>query len=157
MAWVPRTVGGNLGRLTRAAFRARGFGGGEVLGQWRAVVGDTLADQTAPERLTFPTGRSDGATLKLRVAPGFAPSVQHLSPLILERINTFYGYRAVVRLAISQGPLPRQPERRKPPPRALNAAETAHLEAMVSTIENNGLRSALAALGRQVAGSRPPP
>jgi hypothetical protein len=148
--WSPRNVGGNLVKLTRAAFRARGFAGGEVLTNWRAVVGETLADQTVPERLTFPTGRSDGATLKLRVAPGFGPEVQHLAPLIVERINTFYGYRAVARLALAHGPLPRRAAPGRPPPRALTPAESAWLGDQVSGIENKKLQAALLALGRHV-------
>jgi len=43
--------------------------------------------------------------LLLRVEPGFALELQHLAPLLVERINTYFGYQTVARLKFQQGPL----------------------------------------------------
>jgi hypothetical protein len=147
MAYTPRTIGSSVGRLARPALKARGFAAADILAKWRVVVGDTLADRTAPERLVWPTGRSDGAVLKLRVAPGFAPEVQHLAPLIVERINTFYGYKAIARLGLSQGPLPKPPAPPRSPPRPLDPEEQARLDGLLGEIQDAGLRASLARLG----------
>jgi len=78
--------------------------GGGVLGrlkaEWAAVVGAELAALTWPESL----GR-DGA-LKLRVASHLAVELQHRAPLVIERINQFFGRGVVTRLVLVQGPLP---------------------------------------------------
>src|SRR5580765_4598854 len=78
--------------------------GGGVIGrlkaEWAAVVGAELGATTWPAAL----GR-DGA-LKLRVASSVALDLQHRAPLVIERINLFFGRSVVARLALVQGPLP---------------------------------------------------
>jgi hypothetical protein len=61
------------------------------------------ADSTWPEAL------ARGGTLKLRVARHRALELQHRAPLVIERINLFFGRDAVTRLALIQGPLPLAP------------------------------------------------
>lgn len=126
--------------------------------QWAAVVGEELARLSAPVKLSFgaqgtkDAGARVNGTLQLRVAPGAAIEFQHLEPVIVERINTFFGYRAVARLALRQGPLPR---RAMPPapPRALSAAEDRNLSSRLDGITDPELREALERLGRAVIGS----
>jgi hypothetical protein len=122
--------------------------GGGVLGrlkaEWPAVVGAELAALTWPEAL----GR-DGA-LKLRVASPLALELQHRAPLVIERINLFFGREAVARLVLVQGPLPLP----APPPTAvatpLVAAEATALDLRLRDIADPELRAALAGLGRLV-------
>lgn len=137
-------------KVTGPAFRRRGFMVAEILMRWPAIVGETLAQATCPERLTFPTGKADGASLKLRVAPGFGPEVQHLEPLIVERLNGYFGYRAVERLRLVQGPLPLRRQAPAPKPRPLDPAEEARLQGLLDGIADKGLREALARLGRSL-------
>ena len=136
-----------LPKLTKPAYRARGFAEAGVLNDWPDIVGRPLADFTAPERLS-----RDGA-LEVRVDGGWALELQHLEPLVLDRIASYFGYRAVTRLAIVQGPLPR---RVKPPrrhrPRILSKAEEAALRQDLAATEDAGLRAALERLGREVLG-----
>ena len=106
----PRGLAAALPKLTRAAFRRRGFAQADILTRWPAIVGDALAEHCCPEKLNFPTGSNAGATLQIRVASGFAPHLQHLAPLVIERVNAYFGYAAVTRLRLQQGPLP--PRRR---------------------------------------------
>ncbi len=150
LAYQPRSLGFSIGKAANKALRQRGFAVAEVLTRWPAIVGEQLARHSSPERLTFPTGKPDGATLRLRVAAGFAPEVQHLAPLIIERLNTFYGYRAVDRLKIIQGPIPppaAQPERVIPP---LDQEGETQLAALTQGIEDPRLRDAVARLGRSL-------
>lgn len=155
-----KQVGAFLPRVARAAFEAHGFPGAEVLSQWPEIAGADMAAFTAPERLIWPRRRDDGAredqtaaarsrhrpagaTLVLRVQGPRALEVQHGAPQIIERVNTYFGYRAVAALRIVQGPVARRP---KPVPRAApqeNAPDESGLEA----IEDDRLRSALARLG----------
>jgi hypothetical protein len=151
----PRGLGEQVGKLAGAVMRRRGFAVAEVLLRWPAIVGATLAEQTCPERLGFPTGKADEATLRLRVAPGFAPEVQHLAPLIVERINTFYGYRAVARLKIVQGPLPARRQPAAPAERPLGPDEEARLHALTTGIADAELRAALERLGRSLLAAAP--
>jgi hypothetical protein len=127
--------------------------GGGVLGrlkaEWAAVVGAELAAMTWPEAL----GR-DGA-LKLRVASSVALDLQHRAPLVIERINLFFGREAVARLVLVQGPLPLPARPATAMPAPLAADEAQALDIRLAEIADPELRAALARLGRLVlAGAR---
>ena len=91
----------------------RGFGEGSLLMAWREIVGDQLAAICAPDQMKWPkipvhskaTKIKSPATLVLRVEPGFGLQVQHLMPVIIDRINAHLGWTCVDRLVIRQDPL----------------------------------------------------
>jgi hypothetical protein len=88
------------------------------------------------------------ATLVLRVEGPMALEIQHTSDVILGRVNRFFGWNAVGRLALRQAPLSR-PVRRKP--RAgPKASEVAEVEATLAGVDDEALRSALARLGASI-------
>jgi hypothetical protein len=95
-----------MSKIVRRAFGRQGFAEPGVLLRWHEIVGDTLARFTLPERLSFPYGERSQGTLHLKVDGQFALEVQHLEPMIVERINTFFGYGAVAKIAILQAPIP---------------------------------------------------
>ena len=144
-------------KATRAAFRRRGFAEARVLTRWPAIVGADLAACSCPERLSFPPGQGTGGTLHLRVVGGFAIELQHLEPLVVERINTYFGFPAVARLALMQGPLPPPPRSRRGRGRPLRAAEEAALGESVADTADAELRAALHDLGRRVTANNPAP
>ena len=146
-AALPRLAGPLLGR--------RGLGEARLLKDWASIIGADLAEHATPTKLSFPRGERRDGTLKLRVSPGVATELQHREPQILERINAFFGYRAVARLSLVQGPPLRGADRRPPPPRPLAAAESAALEKRLAGVVDPALRGALERLGRAVIGSSP--
>jgi len=110
-------IASTLPRVAARALGRRGFADAGLLAAWPQVVGKDLAESSAPLRLTFPNRqeRRDG-NLLLRVEPGIALELQHLAPQLVERVNVYFGYRAVARLTLQQGPLP---NRRPPEPKTV--------------------------------------
>jgi len=149
-----RAIAAEIPRIAGPALGKRGFGEAQLVTQWDAVIGAELAAKMVPERLNFARGERKGGTLRLRVAPGFALEAQHLEPVLIERINAFFGYGAVARLAFTQGPLPAVPAA-APSQRKLEPAEQQALDARVAGIADPELRAALTRLGTAVASSRP--
>jgi hypothetical protein len=115
-AYVPaRAVGAYLPKLTRKAFETFGFSTASLLTDWSTTVGDQIAGYAVPERIKWPRGASDeaepeargrsGAVLVLRVDPARALDVEYKGQQILERINAYFGYRAVAELRLLQAPI----------------------------------------------------
>jgi hypothetical protein len=127
----------------------RGLADGRVVAEWASIVGEPLAVRSLPEKLVrAPEGR--GGTLHVRVGSGaLALELQHLEPVVLERINTYFGYRAVERLKLVQGPLPACATTGLPPP-SPTPADEARAEALVADIDDPELRRTLAGLGKQL-------
>jgi hypothetical protein len=158
----PRAIAATLPRIAGPALRRRGFaGGGEasvrVVTDWAEIVGAALARDSLPERLTFPRGAESGGVLRIRAAGPLALELQHLEPLVIERINRYFGYRAVAKLSFVQAPVSAAP-RRTPPalPPEPTGPEAARLAASLAGIEDEALRGALAGLGRAVLARRTP-
>lgn len=111
-----RAISDLMPDVGRAAFRKFGFIQSSVVTRWAEIVGQRYAQLTSPDSIRFPAGKRSGGTLQLTVASGHAPMVQHIVPEITERVNRFFGYEAVARIAIKQGVVtPMEPVRRPPP------------------------------------------
>ncbi len=148
-----RALGAEIPRIAGAALGKRGFGEAQLVTQWEAVIGQDLAEKLSPERISFPRGERRNGTLRLRVASAFATEAQHLEPVLIERINAFFGYGAVAQLAFVQGPSlnakPAPPRLRK-----LSVEEQSAIDARVAGVADPELRAALSRLGTAVAGTR---
>ncbi len=154
----PSAIGAFVPGITRAAFNAHGFPSASVLSDWPDIIGAEFADITSPERLMWPRGaepypeqeggmkgrtqhRRAGATLVLRVDGPRSLEIQHITPQLLERINIYFGYRAVSHLRIVQGPVHRETADKTRP--AARARKEIPLD---REIEDEGLRAALSRL-----------
>ena len=149
----PKSVAGLINQVTKPAFAKRGFGQGALLTEWDSIIGEHLARHTCPERVVH--DRSPGAqggVLHLRVDSGaLAMEIQHLEVQIIERINAYYGYKAVDRLKMTQGPLPQQVEKKKTSLPVLNTEEEKDLENQLAQVEDEELKAVLSRLGHVVA------
>ncbi len=146
-----RPAGRMLRRVAQRGLAKRGFGEVDVVLRWREIVGETLARQCRPSRIAFPRGERRGGVLHLLVEPAAAPEVQHLAPILIERINAFHGYRAVERVSLQQRPLPPAPVRTyRAPVGPLDPEGEAALDRRLEDIADSELREALRRLGRNV-------
>ena len=149
----------------RPALRKRGLAVAGVIADWHRIVGAFLAGATAPEKLvagrSLPEGGRDAGVLHLRVgSPALAPEIAHLAPQIIEKVNGYFGYRAVARLHILHAPVSRpdtrpenRPENRQDAARPPEAApaESEAVRRQTAGVEDDGLRGALQRLGEAVA------
>jgi len=135
---------------------AQGFAASDIVTGWPEIVGETLATQCEPLKISWPRRIGDAppepATLILRVEGAFSLDIQHQIPVIIERVNTRYGWRCIGKIVIKQGPLHKTPAR-KPRPAASREA-VLEAEKCVGTIEDQGLREALVRLGSGILSDR---
>jgi hypothetical protein len=120
------TLGKHFRNLTQAAFKSHGFAQADVLARWPEIVGDAIATVARPERIRWPRsaggGQLQGGTLFVKAMAGRGLEVQQSVPLIIERINRFLGYGAIMAIKIQQShELPEMPPA-KPAPAALSEA-----------------------------------
>jgi hypothetical protein len=138
------------------AFARQGFASAEIVTRWPVIVGAEIAAHSVPEKIQWPR-RHEGeppqaGTLVLRVEGPTAVEVQHLSGVILDRVNAFFGWYAVGSLRLRQAPLVRRAPRTLPPPP--DPATTARIAATLTDIADGKLRDALARLGAGVRSDR---
>src|SRR6516165_5351180 len=102
------------------AYAKQGFAARELVTRWAEIAGKEIAAHSEPIKLQWPRpveGQvQEPATLVLRVEGPTALEIQHSSDVILERVNRFFGWSAVGRLALRQAPLSRRDRPRRPAP-----------------------------------------
>ena len=134
------------------AFRRQGFASRELVTRWSEIVGRDIAAYAEPLKIQWQRpveGQPDiPATLILRVEGPRALEIQHSSTVILERVNRFFGWNAVGKIALRQAPLSRPARRKtkKPPSEAAIAEEARELD----IVDDEGLRTAIARLGASI-------
>ena len=149
-----RSVSDLVGRAGGAAFRRFGFVQHTIVARWPEIIGARYAAVTAPESIRFPHGRKSQGTLSLTVEGAHAPMLQHVVPTIIERVNRFFGYPAIERVALKQGRVappaaPLKPAALKPVP--------ADLGNSLREIADPELRAVLESLARGLSsGERAP-
>jgi hypothetical protein len=92
-------------QVGRTAFRRFGFVQSSVVTRWPEIVGEHHAKVCAPEAIRFAPGEKAEGILQLVVLPAHAPLIQHVIPEIMERVNRFFGYKAVAKVKLRQGPV----------------------------------------------------
>jgi hypothetical protein len=147
-----RPIADLLGPCLVAAFKRHGFASTEIVTHWADIVGAEIAAHSEPIKITWPrqgeTDEPEPATLVLRCEGPAALEIQHLSDVIVERINRFLGWRAISHIALRQAPLTRRDKRvvRAAP----DAAEARRIAETMTGIADEPLRAALGRLGAAV-------
>jgi hypothetical protein len=134
------------------AYAKQGFAARELVTRWAEIAGPEVAEHSEPLKIQWPRpveGQpQEPATLVLRVEGPMALEIQHASDAILQRVNRFFGWSAVGRLALRQAPLSRRG--RPPASRAPDAKSVAKVAETLSSVEDEQLRAALARLGASI-------
>src|SRR6202158_1201454 len=116
----PRPLSELLGATLSDALKSQGFASAEIVARWGVIVGPAVDSQSEPIKINWPRpvgGEApEPATLVLRVEGPAALEIQHLSAVILERVNRFFGWQAIGRIALRQAPLRRHEPPTSPPP-----------------------------------------
>ena len=126
---------------------------------WPDIVGPLYAESTQPDKLSW-TRRPKGliaeeehepATLTVRCSGAAALRLAHELPLVIERINTFFGYRCVGRIKLIQLPVLRVDRSRRPKPAPVSEEARAKVRDIADGFVDDGLRAAVERLGLAIA------
>ena len=89
------------------SLKAQGFASTEIIARWADIAGAEIAAHSEPMKINWPRAIGENApepaTLVLRVEGPAALEIQHLSAVILERVNRFFGWQAIGRIALAPG------------------------------------------------------
>ncbi|KKW94146.1 MULTISPECIES: DUF721 domain-containing protein [Sphingobium] len=149
---APRQIADLMPAIGAAAFRKFGFVQSSIVTRWAEIVGAHYAAISEPESIRFPAGKKAGGTLQLTVMSGHAPMIQHVLPDIVDRVNRFFGYAAVAKVAMKQGMVSQAEPERRPPPRNLKPIPL-ELGDSLRDIGDPELRAVLESLAQGLANS----
>lgn len=158
-----RAAGSFVPKLTAKVFEKYGFHSAEIMTDWARIAGVDVAQWSEPERIRWPretatgldgdTERRKGAILVLRVEPARALEIEYKSAEIIDRINRYFGYRAIETLKVLQAPLTRQAAV-EPLPKPAVTVTAAAPPPNLDQVGEDGLKAALTKLWSSIAAER---
>jgi hypothetical protein len=147
----PRPLADLVAVCVADVFARQGFTSCEIVTHWDDIVGSEIVALAEPIRMQWVRSRdpdeSPPATLVLRVEGPAALEIQHMSAVIIERVNRYLGWQAVGKLALRQAPLMRRRRLQRP---KIDDGVAAAIAAQMTGIADEGLRAALGRLGAAI-------
>jgi len=88
--------------VVRPVLKAHGTAASKLITEWEHIVGKEMAGHTLPVKLTFAKDKNSEGNLTIACDGAHALTLQHMQPMIMERIAGYFGYKAVARITIEQ-------------------------------------------------------
>lgn len=123
-----------------------------LLLDWSLIVGSELGAKAQPQKISFPHQQNKGGTIILAVGSGSdSMMVYHMHLFILDKVNTFLGYKALDHVRVVQ--TKSMTTKIIPPktqPALLSEKDQTDIEAFTSTISDTNLKEVLQRLGKSL-------
>lgn len=91
--------------LLKPVAKKNGFMKAKIILDWEKIVGPEFASFCRPIKLIFPLKYQKNGTLYLMVTPSYALILDHSKDLLVEKVNTYFGYSGIQTIKTIQGPL----------------------------------------------------
>ena len=112
--FVPKKIGETLTKINNKYAGKYGKNEFLIISKWPQIVGKFFADHSEPDRITRITEKLNEFEepiykqfLHVKVSSAAAVEFQHYKDTILEKINSFFGYKAIEDLRLQQNFIPK--------------------------------------------------
>lgn len=143
-----------VGGFARKILGKKAFAEADVICNWQNIAGKDLACFSKPVRIDFKKGERVEGTLFIEVASGaFALEIQSKTKILVDKVNSFFGYAAVNSIKIIQNPAVFFEENaniKNVEKKLVTIEEENYITDLSKDVKNPELESALQSLGRAV-------
>lgn len=148
-------VGALVNQAITPICQQNGFIQARIILEWHHIVSPQFSQFCIPVKIQFPWPQRHQGCLHLRTTSGMAVQIPYDEPIIIHKVNQYFGYQAVSSIKILHDwPLVLKTPAQKPDPSPLSEETVSFLENQVQGIEDEALRAALLSLGRGIAQAR---
>ena len=114
-AFVPKTIGDSLKKINRDFSNKYGKIEYLIIAKWPKIVGQFFANHSEPNKISrIPDGENDTGDviysnyLHINVSPVAAVEFQHFKDKIIDKINSYFGYKAISNIRLKQNFIPKK-------------------------------------------------
>jgi hypothetical protein len=135
-----RAFGNTLPRGIRGILKKNGYNYSEIINKWKFLVGKDISNLCYPKSIKMTKSEKNG-TLILSVQRGNEIIVEYSKKEIINKINSFFGYRLinVIKLQASNS------EKMQNPKKKLTISSEKYIK-KINEIKNKDIRSSLSQL-----------
>ncbi len=154
--FIPQNIGDTVKKINKD-FSSK-FGKLEFIihANWSKIVGSYFTEYSEPKQIiNLPEAKNDlGETvykkyLNVSVAPSAALEFQHFKDKIIEKINSYFGYKAIIGLRIQQHYVPKNNlfQKSNNVEKAVSEIDKSKIKYEIDNMKNNDLKKSLFNLG----------
>ena len=143
-----RSLSNFVQNITKNVIRKHGFATAKIIFDWEIIVGPELAKYTTPVKVSYPTNKNSSGTLHIKTISAQSPIIQQMQHEIIEKIATYFGFRAVEKIKLIQTHDLPEDDEEKPIP--LKAEDLSALDKSVSEVEDKELQDILKRIGTRI-------
>ena len=114
-SFVPKKIGESLQNISKKYANKYGKVEYLILSKWPQIVGSFFADHSEPEKISrIPDGENEvgeivySKYLHVNVSPAAAIDFQHFKNKIIDKINSYFGYKAIIDIRLQQNFVPKK-------------------------------------------------
>ncbi len=128
-----------------------------LINAWPEIVGEDLAATSMPIKVQWKRRVSEDdefepGTLQVASEGMAALHIQHQTGQIIERVNSFMGYKAIARIRLMQKPVQsKKPKKRQRP---MTAGQKRKVEKLTDAIDHDELKASMKRFGESVMRDR---
>ena len=157
--YVPKKIGETLTRINKNYSSKFGKIEFLILSKWTQIVGSFFADHSEPDkisRITEEFNEFDEPIYKnflhVRVSPAAAVEFQHYKDTIIEKINSYFGYKAISDLRLQQNFVPDKKIKNNINlyDQDLSEEEKAFIKSEINNIKDKELEKSIVNLGASI-------
>ena len=156
--FIPQLIGDTVKKINRN-FSSK-FGKIEFIihSKWSEIAGSYFCEYSEPKNISRIADYENdvGETvyknlLNVSVTPAAAIEFQHFKDTILEKINSYFGYKAIIDLRIQQNYIPKYNNNMSKNIVKLTESEKKNISKEIDQLTNDGLKKSLMDLGKYIA------
>ena len=157
--FIPKKLGDTLSKINKNYSSKFGKIEFIILSKWTQIVGSFFADHSEPDkisRITEEFNEFDEPIYKnflhVRVSPAAAVEFQHYKDTIIEKINSYFGYKAISDLRLQQNFVPEKKIKNniKLYDQDLSEEEKVSIKSEINNIKDKELEKSIVNLGASI-------
>lgn len=158
-SFVPKKIGETLTKVNRVYSSKFGKIEFLIISNWPQIVGSFFADHSEPDKISRVVDQKNEIDqpifknfLNVRVSSAAALEFQHYKNTIIEKINSFFGYKAITDLRLQQNFIPKKitKENKNQNPINISDKEKEKIKKEIGVIHDKDLEKSIVNLGASI-------
>ena len=97
-----KKIGETLPKILEKKLKKANFIEISIIKNWKEIVGDDIAKHCWPIKITFSNENNLNSKIIIKVERGWSLEIEHKSYEIIDKLNQYFGYKAISKINIIQ-------------------------------------------------------
>ena len=97
-----KQIGDTLPKILKTKLKKANFVDISVIKNWNEIVGDDIAKNCWPIKIFFSDGNNSNGKIAIKVKRGWSLEIEYKNQEIIEKLNQYFGYKAISKINIIQ-------------------------------------------------------